>query len=105
MGQRYHLDDTTKYVRDGHSKAIISTDVAGLSAYKARKNKDREQTKGVTPEEIADFVKSLGKYKIYKLSGTKERVSKLIEIKTNDDLPSHDNIFCIPVSFSTPELI
>jgi hypothetical protein len=44
MSQRYHLDDTTKYVRDGHSKAIISTDVAGLSAYKARKNKDREQT-------------------------------------------------------------
>jgi hypothetical protein len=44
MGQRYHLDDTTKYVRDGHSKAIISTDVAGLSAYKARKNKEREQT-------------------------------------------------------------
>ena len=44
MQQRYHLDDTTKYVRDGHSKAIISTDVAGLSAYKARKNKDREQT-------------------------------------------------------------
>ena len=42
MRQRYHLDDTTKYVRDGHSKAIISTDVAGLSAYKARKNKDRE---------------------------------------------------------------
>jgi hypothetical protein len=44
MGQRYHLDDTTKYVRDGHSKAIISTDVAGLTAYKARKNKEREQT-------------------------------------------------------------
>ena len=44
MSQRYHLDDTTKYVRDGHSKAIISTDVAGLSAYKARKNKEREQT-------------------------------------------------------------
>lgn len=44
MGQpRYQLDDTTKYVRDGHSKAIISTDVAGLTAYKARKNKEREQ--------------------------------------------------------------
>jgi hypothetical protein len=42
--QRYQLDDTTKYVRDGHSKAIISTDVAGLTAYKARKNKEREQT-------------------------------------------------------------
>ncbi len=44
VAQRYHLDDTTKYVRDGHSKAIISTDIAGLSAYKARKNKEREQT-------------------------------------------------------------
>lgn len=42
MSQRYQLDDTTKYVRDGHSKAIISTDVAGLLAYKARKNKQRE---------------------------------------------------------------
>ena len=44
MQQRYQLDDTTKYVRDGHSKAIISTDVAGLTAYKARKNKDKEHT-------------------------------------------------------------
>jgi hypothetical protein len=44
VAQRYQLDDTTKYVRDGHSKAIISTDVAGLTAYKARKNKEREQS-------------------------------------------------------------
>lgn len=44
MAQRYQLDDTTKYVRDGHSKAIISTDAAGLKAYKARKNKDKEHT-------------------------------------------------------------
>lgn len=43
--QRYELDDTTKYVRDGNSKAIISTDLVGLQAYKARKNKEREQAK------------------------------------------------------------
>lgn len=43
MAQRYQLDDTSKYVRDGYSKAIISTDNAGLAAYKAKKNKDREQ--------------------------------------------------------------
>lgn len=41
--QRYALEDTTKYVRDGNSKAIISTDTVGLQAYKARKNKEREQ--------------------------------------------------------------
>ena len=45
MGQRYQLDDTSKYVRDSYSKAIISTDIAGLAAYKARKNKEREQAK------------------------------------------------------------
>lgn len=45
MTQRYQLDDTTKYVRDGNSKAIISTDLVGLQAYKARKNKEREQAK------------------------------------------------------------
>jgi hypothetical protein len=44
MMQRYDLDDTTKYVRDGNSKAIISTDLVGLQIYKARKNKEREQT-------------------------------------------------------------
>ena len=41
--QRYALEDMTKYVRDGNSKAIISTDTVGLQAYKARKNKEREQ--------------------------------------------------------------
>lgn len=41
--QRYSLDDTTKYVRDGNSKAIISTDLTGLQIYKAKKNREREQ--------------------------------------------------------------
>jgi len=43
MNQRYQLDDTTKYVRDGNSKALISTDIVGLQAYKLKKNKEREQ--------------------------------------------------------------
>jgi hypothetical protein len=43
MQQRYQLDDTNKYVRDGNSKALISTDIAGLQAYKLKKNKEREQ--------------------------------------------------------------
>lgn len=41
--QKYDLEDTTKYVRDGNSKAIISTDLVGLQAYKAKKNKERER--------------------------------------------------------------
>lgn len=43
MTQRYQLDDTTKYVRDGHSKALISTDLAGLRAYKIKSNTERER--------------------------------------------------------------
>lgn len=46
--------------------------------------------------EIIDLVKSLGDYQIYKLKGGKERKSKLIEITSDDQLPEHDNVICIP---------
>jgi len=46
--------------------------------------------------EIYNWLQDLGIYKIYKLKTAKERKSKLIEIKSNQDLPEHDNIFCIP---------
>ena len=36
------------------------------------------------------------KYKCYKLKGTKLRRSDLIEIKKVSDLPTHDNLICIP---------
>jgi len=44
---------------------------------------------------LFDFIKSVNSYKIYKLSRTKERIGKLVEITTREDLPKHDNIFCI----------
>ena len=34
---RIKLTDTTKYERDGHSKAILSNDLPALHAYKSRK--------------------------------------------------------------------
>ncbi len=45
--------------------------------------------------EIVEYVKKLGPYKVFKLSGGKERRSKLQEVKSNTDLPEHDNIICI----------
>ncbi len=46
--------------------------------------------------EIYNWLLDLGIYKIYKLKNGKERKSVLIEIKSHQDLPEHDNIFCIP---------
>ncbi len=57
---------------------------------------NREKTIGVAPSEIYHFINSIGNYKIFKLAGTKERISKLIEIKTENDLPNHDNLICFP---------
>lgn len=34
---KYALDDTTKYLRDGHSKAIVSNDLEGLKQYQAKR--------------------------------------------------------------------
>jgi len=48
--------------------------------------------------ELIDFIKTLGNYKIFKLKGGKERKSALIEITSNDQLPSHDNVICISSS-------
>lgn len=42
MQTRIKLVDTDKYQRDSFSKAIISTDLAGMEAYKARKKKMSE---------------------------------------------------------------
>ncbi len=44
--------------------------------------------------EIYDYIKNSNDYKFYKNAGTKARVSKLVEIKTHEDLPKHDNIYC-----------
>ena len=48
------------------------------------------------PFEMIDFIESIGFYEIFKLSGTKERKSKLIQINSREEFPNHDNIFCIP---------
>lgn len=45
--------------------------------------------------EIYDFIKRVNTYKIYKLSNSKERPGHLVEIKSKEELPKHDNIFCI----------
>lgn len=51
----------------------------------------------VLAHEIFDFVKELDDYRIYKLAGTKERPSALVEVSSYADLPAHDNLLCLPV--------
>jgi FkbM family methyltransferase len=41
-------------------------------------------------------IRALGEYRFYRLKGTKERKSPLIEIIDDSALPAHDNVFCIP---------
>ncbi len=45
--------------------------------------------------EIYDFIKAVNSYKIYKLSTSKEHPGHLVEITSKEELPKHDNIFCI----------
>ncbi len=56
---------------------------------------DRENT--VESVEIYEWLLALEIYGFYKLKKGKERQSKLVEIKSMADLPTHDNIFCIPL--------
>lgn len=54
----------------------------------------RVNTFGENTEPLYTFLKDLGKYRIFKSTRGKERISKLIEIKDKKDLPKHDNIYC-----------
>lgn len=45
--------------------------------------------------EIYDFIRKVNNYRIYKLSNSKERPGHLVEIMSKEELPKHDNIFCI----------
>lgn len=50
-----------------------------------------------TREELYSWLKHTNSnYKFYKLKGSKSRKSKLIEITNQSELPTHDNLFCIP---------
>jgi hypothetical protein len=59
-------------------------------------SKVRENEKGIQPEEIVEIVKSIGDYQFFKQKSGKARTGKLVEILSNEDLPNHDNIICIP---------
>jgi FkbM family methyltransferase len=60
----------------------------------------REKEIGPSPAEIWKLVQTIGDYRFYKQKGTKERRGKLVEIKTEEDLPKHDNIICIPLKIT-----
>lgn len=59
-------------------------------------SEQREKELGPSPLEIMQLVQTLGSYSFFKQKGTKERRGKLVEIKSEQDLPSHDNIICVP---------
>lgn len=51
-------------------------------------------THGGVSEDIFTFLRSVNSYRIFRLAGGKDNPSKLIEIKSIDELPEHDNLFC-----------
>lgn len=54
----------------------------------------RENFKNSNRDDIFNFVKELKKYRLFKLTGSKNRVSRLEEIFKANKMPQHDNIFC-----------
>ncbi len=58
----------------------------------------RQQSKGISGEELIALIQKLGPYEFYKHNKSKERKGKLIKLLSNSDLPEHDNIFAIPLN-------
>lgn len=58
---------------------------------------EREFEAGATAKDVLKMLETIGKFTIYKQKSSKERRGKLIEITSDDALPKHDNIICIPL--------
>ncbi|MCC6701622.1 MAG: FkbM family methyltransferase [Fluviicola sp.] len=58
---------------------------------------EREFEAGATAKDVLKMLETIGKFTIYKQKSSKERRGKLIEITSEDQLPKHDNIICIPL--------
>jgi FkbM family methyltransferase len=60
---------------------------------------EETESQEYTRAKLYDFIKvTQPKYGFYRLKGTKLRRSKLIKVNGIDDLPTHDNLICIPQS-------
>lgn len=57
---------------------------------------ERSNCSGATPKDTLGEIEKLGDYSFWKLKGSKERKSKLVKISEWSELPSHDNVICIP---------
>jgi FkbM family methyltransferase len=58
---------------------------------------EETENQNYTRVELYRWLKNTNsQYKFYKLKGTKVRKSKLVEVSNQYELPTHDNLFCIP---------
>jgi FkbM family methyltransferase len=58
-------------------------------------SQQRENTFGKGTDPLYEFLRHLGFYRIFRGKKDKSRVSKLVEVLTIEDLPVHDNIYCL----------
>ncbi|MNX91008.1 cobalt-precorrin-6Y C(15)-methyltransferase [compost metagenome] len=92
--------DLVKIDVEGFEPQVIK---GGMSWFKKQQpvfiievSEQREKEQGPSPLEIMQLVRTIGNYSFFKQKGTKERRGKLVQIKNERDLPSHDNLICIP---------
>ena len=97
------------FPKEFHPK-VIKIDVEGfeMEVLKGAKNliqsvkpiliiefSEKRENMHASASEMAEFIRSLGKYRFFKLKGGKERKSKLVEIISVEEFPEHDNVICI----------
>lgn len=71
---------------------ILSRDNAPMLIIECGEKKDNFES---SKEDVFKFIKEVNNYCIFKLSISKEKISKLIEVKSIEQLPTNDNILCV----------
>jgi FkbM family methyltransferase len=110
-GVRVPVDVLDKIVSDNQLVDVLKIDVEGfeLEVLKGAQSLLKRETApalivecsairenyGYTTDELFNFITTINRYQIYTLKRGKGSVSALQGVKHAEDLPDHDNLFCL----------
>lgn len=93
--------DLVKIDVEGKEPEVIAGGLAWfrkqLPVFIVEVSESRGNQSGATPQQTVDAIRRVGDYRFFKQKGTKERRGPLVPIRSDEELPEHDNVIAIPI--------
>jgi FkbM family methyltransferase len=75
--------------------ANLLADAAHAPALCLEYSRETHDRRHEAAADVYSWLRSINRYQVYKLKHGKQNISQLVPIMTEDELPEHDNLFCM----------